>query len=351
MSFDRPLGLVPTRPLLDLDEAEFLTATEGALALAPGIDAAVRAALGRGVRSIHLLGAGGAAILLGPAARLLRRHSALPVLDDPAAEVLAAPSRLLGPDALVVVASQSGTTAETLAALDLARARGATAVALTGDAASPIARGAQLSFANAASDASCSESLYLQALLLALSVLRARGEMEGTEEIVAELGDLPRHLLRAKRGFEEEASALAEAIAGGGHLVVTAAGDALSEALSFAMCTLEEMQWIRARPVPAADFFHGTLEIVEAGVHVLLLKGEGPSRALADRVERFVPRVGARLSVVDAGTVPMPGLSPATRALLSPVILATLLERVAAHLARLRDHPLETRRYFRRMAY
>jgi fructoselysine-6-phosphate deglycase len=35
----------------------------------------------------------------------------------------------------------------------------------------------------------------------------------------------------------------------------------------------------------------------------------------------------------------------------SPVILSALLERVSAHLEVLRDHPLTTRRYYRRMAY
>ena len=33
------------------------------------------------------------------------------------------------------------------------------------------------------------------------------------------------------------------------------------------------------------------------------------------------------------------------------MILAALLERVSAHLEVLRDHPLTTRRYYRRMAY
>ena len=39
------------------------------------------------------------------------------------------------------------------------------------------------------------------------------------------------------------------------------------------------------------------------------------------------------------------------RALISPVLLATVLERVSAHLEVLRDHPLTTRRYYRRVRY
>jgi fructoselysine-6-phosphate deglycase len=39
------------------------------------------------------------------------------------------------------------------------------------------------------------------------------------------------------------------------------------------------------------------------------------------------------------------------RALVSPVVIATVLERLSAHLEVLRDHPLTTRRYYRRIAY
>jgi fructoselysine-6-phosphate deglycase len=44
-------------------------------------------------------------------------------------------------------------------------------------------------------------------------------------------------------------------------------------------------------------------------------------------------------------------VSERTRALVSPVLLATVLERVSAHLEVLRDHPLTTRRYYKRVAY
>ena len=117
------------------------------------------------------------------------------------------------------------------------------------------------------------------------------------------------------------------------------------------MCILEEMQWIRTRPVHASDFFHGTLELVEADVSVLLLKGEDTTRPLAERVERFVSGLTNKLLVLDTADVELPAISRSTRALVSPVILSALLERVSAHLEVLRDHPLTTRRYYRRMAY
>ncbi len=108
---------------------------------------------------------------------------------------------------------------------------------------------------------------------------------------------------------------------------------------------------IRTRPVHASDFFHGTLELVEDGVSVLVLKGEDEARSLAERVERFVPTVGGTLSVIDTADYPTLDLSQELRGLLSPAFLATMLERVSAHLEVLRDHPLTTRRYYRRVQY
>jgi len=39
------------------------------------------------------------------------------------------------------------------------------------------------------------------------------------------------------------------------------------------------------------------------------------------------------------------------RALISPVVLATVLERVDAHLEQITGHPLTTRRYYKKVEY
>jgi len=117
------------------------------------------------------------------------------------------------------------------------------------------------------------------------------------------------------------------------------------------MCILEEMQWIRTRPVHAGDFFHGTLELLERDVGLLLLKGEDALRPLCERVEAFGRQHTGRLQVLDCAGFALPGIGPQTRALISPVLLASALERVSAHLEVQRNHPLTTRRYYRRLPY
>jgi fructoselysine-6-phosphate deglycase len=337
--------------MLNFDEGRFLRIQSGAVALAPDIHEAVAASLRHGAENLFFLGAGGAGILMMPAARLLQLNSAFPVHLEMPAEVVLTGSAHLGPRSLVVIPSLSGTTQESVEALAYCKDRGAKVLTLTGHADTPLAKGANANFTNHAADDTSSESFYLQSLLLALSLMHARGEYDGYARAVEELGALPGLLLEAKQGFEAEAEELARRLAEDRYHVVSGAGSTWPEAFYYGMCILEEMQWIRTRPVHASDFFHGTLELVDSDVSVIALKGEDASRPLVERLERFAARYTRKLSVLDTARFPLPGVSEAVRALVSPVVLATLLERVSAHLEVLRGHPLTTRRYYRRVAY
>lgn len=335
----------------DFDEARFLRIQSGAAALAGPIDAAIAGLLDRGAENIFFLGTGGAAILMQPAVQLLQAQSTFPVFAPLSAELVAGGSRHLGRGSIVIIPSLSGTTRESIAAMDCCRARGATIVTLVGHKETPLGEGGDHVFVNFAEDDTSSESFYLQSLLVALSIMGRRGEFDGYDGFAAEAKRLPEALLAVKRRFDAEAEAFAEAIKDTPWHIVTGAGAAWPQAFYYGMCILEEMQWIRTRPVHASDFFHGTLELLEPGVSLILLKGEDACRPLADRVEAFARDKTDRLTVFDTAAEQLPGISPATRALISPIVLATMLERVSDHLARKRNHPLTTRRYYRRMAY
>ena len=84
---------------------------------------------------------------------------------------------------------------------------------------------------------------------------------------------------------------------------------------------------------------------------VILFKGEDAYRTLAERVEKFAANYTDQLTVLDTAEVALPGISPDVRGLASPIVLATLLERISAHLEVMRSHPLTTRRYYKRVAY
>ena len=337
--------------MLNLDEARFLRIQSGAVAQAERLHSTIGSLLADGAENLFFAGSGGAGILMQPAARLLRTRSTFPVFDEMPAELVTTGSVHLGPRSVVVIPSLSGTTTESIGALEHARAAGATVISLTGHADTPLSRHADHSFVNFAEDDTSCESFYLQSLLLALSVLDHRGEIADRATIVAELELLPAALLEVKRGFETRAEALADRLQDEGFHIVTGAGSTWPQAFYYGMCILEEMQWIRTRPVHASDFFHGTLELVEDGVSVIVLKGEDATRALCERVEAFVPRYTSRMTVIDSADLPLPGVSQRTRELVSPVLLATVLERVSAHLEVKRDHPLTTRRYYKQVSY
>jgi fructoselysine-6-phosphate deglycase len=268
-----------------------------------------------------------------------------------AAELVAGGHQALGKDSIAVIPSLSGTTQESVAALEYCKSGGATVLALTGHRDTPLGRNADHAFVNFAEDDTSSESFYLQSLLLALSLMNHRGEYPDYAATVAELALLPKHLLAAKQVFEPEAARLAAAFENEPYHIITAAGGCWAEAWYYGMCILEEMQWIRTRPVHAADFFHGTLELVDKDVSVLILKGEDAYRPLSQRVEQFSRQYTDKVTILDAASYPMPGISAQTRALISPVILATLLERLSIHLSVKRNHPLTTRRYYKKVHY
>jgi len=337
--------------MLNFDGDRFLRIESGALALSAPIHAAIGAALAKGAKNIFFLGTGGAAILMQPAALLLQRRSGFPAIMEIAAELVIAGHHALGKDSIVVIPSLSGTTKESVATLDYCKAKGATIIALVGHKETPLGQKADHTFVNFAEDDTSSESFYLQSLLIALSIMAHRGEFADYQKTVAELAALPQHLLAAKQAFEPEAERLAEAFRNEPYHIITAAGGSWAEAWYYGMCILEEMQWIRTRPIHAADFFHGTLELVEKGVSVVIFKGEDDCRPLTDRVEAFARQYTDKVTVLDTAVFAMPGISPETRALISPAVLATILERLSAHLEVKRNHPLTTRRYYKKVSY
>ncbi len=337
--------------MLNFDIDRFLRIEAGAVALAPAIHEAIGKCLRNGAKNIFFLGTGGAAILMQPASLLLQRRSGFPAHMEIAAEFVAGGHRGLGPHSIVVIPSLSGTTKESVATLDYCKDKGATIIALVGHKNTPLGQKADHVFVNFAEDDTSSESFYLQSLLIALSVMAHRGEYPDYDKTVSELSTLPRHLVAAKQMFEPEAERIATAFTSEPYHIITAAGAGWAQGWYYGMCILEEMQWIRTRPVHAADFFHGTLELVEKGVSVVIMHGEDAYRPLTLRVEKFARQYTDKVTVLDTASFEMPGVSQATRALISPVILATILERLSAHLEVKRNHPLTTRRYYKKVAY
>lgn len=334
--------------MLNFDAEHYTRVQGGAVELARPIHDAIGAELAAGMRNIAFWGAGGVAFLTLPAIQLLQTHSTFPTIHGMAAEVVLTDDVNVGEGTLVVFPSVSGTTKEAIAALEFAKAKGARILTLTGTEGTPLAELADINFQNDCADPTSSENFYLQTLFIALSIMAHRGELADYDRIVAELQGLPQLLVGVKEQFEARAETFADEIADEQNHIITAAGNVWPEAWYYAMCILEEMQWIWTRPVHASDFFHGTLELLEADTSVWLVKGEDELRPLADRVERFAKTVTTKVRVFDTKDFDLPGLTSDVRALVSPIVVAAAFERLSTHLERARDHDLTIRRYYKK---
>lgn len=337
--------------MFNFDPARFLKIQGGSVAMARDLGALVQKLVAEGADSLFFMGSGGAGILMQPAADLMRRASAMPCHNVLCAEIVLTGHVALGAKSVVIMPSLSGTTKESIAAMEYVQARGATVITLTGHADTPLAKGADHSLVNFAEDDTSCEMFYLASLFAALAAMQARGERSDYDALLAEIADLPAQLLAVKQVFEPRAAEIAATIKDDSYHIITGSGAAWPEAYYYGMCILEEMQWIRTRPVHASDFFHGTLELVENGVSVIVFAGEDATRPLTERLIAFAKDYTDRLIVLDTRDLPTTGLSPDLRALLAPALLATALERLSAHLEVLRNHPLVTRRYYKRVAY
>lgn len=337
--------------MFNFNEERFLRIQKGAVDLAPRIDQEIAAAISDGAKNLYFLGTGGVAYLMEPAVQLLHRRSSFQVFKDYPAELVLTGSSNLAAKSIVVMPSLSGTTKESIAMLETLKQTGCKIITLVGHANTPLGQGGSPALVNFAEDDTSSESFYIQSLLVALSVMKARGEVDNYDALVAELATVPAAMVEAKKAFEPKAEDFARIIAGSDYHMFTGAGNMWPEALYYATCILEEMQWIRTRPVHASDFFHGPLELIENGVSLILFRGEDAYDVLAQRVAEFAKQYTDKLTIISTADYCPRSLSPELRALLSPAFMATLMERLSAHLEVMRKHPLVTRRYYKRVAY
>ena len=109
------------------------------------------------------------------------------------------------------------------------------------------------------------------------------------------------------------------------------------EAYDYAMCILEEMQWIKTKSIHAAEFFHGTLELVEKDTSLILFYGEDETRPLMDRVLAFAKKITNEINIFDTKEVALPFTDPLYRKIVSPMVLYAITERLSCHLEKERN--------------
>ena len=251
------------------------------------------------------------------------------------------------PRTLVVTVSQSGETADTLAALKHARALGmAHTLTVCNVATSAMVRECALNFVTRAGPeigvaSTKAFTTQLVALyLLALTLAQARGRLSPEQES-AELRDL-RHLplaVQAVLALEPQVIAWSEEFARKDHALFLGRGLHFPIALEGAL-KLKEISYIHAEAYPAGELKHGPLALVTSAMPVVTV---APNDALLEKLKSNMQEVRARggelyvFADADTHIDSAPGLRvirlPEHYGALSPLLHVVPLQLLAYHTA------------------
>jgi len=250
---------------------------------------------------------------------------------------------------LVVLISQSGETADSLAALRLAKSRGALTLGVVNAVGSSIAREADAvlyTWAGPEIAVASTKAFTVQLIamyLLALSIALARGsiEAEAAREIVGDMLSLVPAAVQKVIDGKGKVQALADDYRHAENLFFIGRG--LDWALSQeGSLKLKEISYIHSEAYAAGELKHGAISLITPGMPVIALATD---EALYPKLLSGVKEVkarGARVMLVAPEGAPDDGaaddvvLLPRVRPLLAPLVSATLLQLFAYYVAVLR---------------
>ncbi|MEO6310169.1 MAG: SIS domain-containing protein [Leifsonia sp.] len=333
--------------MLGFDEATFVTQLASAVSLRPQIEELVESLTARGFRNLYLIGAGGTYAAMWPYEHLATRHSTLPVKSVIAAELLLTGDANLGADSVAIFTSVSGTTDDSLRAIEYCKERGAYTIGFTGYAESPLAEAVDIALISEPK----TWPFDMQMLLFMTRLFSVRGEFSAYEKFADEFAAIPEILVEVSKQAEPVAEAFARSHKDSDFHFLVGSGNLWGFTYLYSMCILEEMQWLRTTRVHGAEFFHGSLELIEKDTSIMLFLGEDETRPLMDRVVNFSKQYSDDVNIFDTKDYPLTGISPEFRGLLAPMVLDTIMGRVSKHLEKERNHSLDLRRYYRVVEY
>ncbi|KPC77045.1 glutamine--fructose-6-phosphate transaminase (isomerizing) [Laceyella sacchari] len=198
---------------------------------------------------------------------------------------------------LVVVVSQSGETADTLAALREAKKQGARVIAITNVVGSSVAREADdviitwagPEIAVASTKAYTSQLIAIYLLGLYLAQVRGPKTAEQLSEIVNHLMALSTHAEDVLKQ-EKQIAQFARSMAKNEHLFFLGRGLDYAVALEGSL-KLKEISYIHSEAYAAGELKHGTLALIEEGIPVVALATQ---HAVYDKMVSNIQEVKAR---------------------------------------------------------
>ena len=251
------------------------------------------------------------------------------------------------PNSLLVTISQSGETADTLAALRLAKEKGyMAALTICNVSSSSLVRESDLAFMTragvevgvASTKAFTTQLATLLMLVTAIGKVKGNISNEQEVEIVKALQSLPAEVEKAL-AFDKDIEALAEDFAEKNHALFLGRGEFYPIAVE-ASLKLKEISYIHAEAYAAGELKHGPLALIDADMPVIVV---APNNELLEKVKSNIEEVRARggqlyvFADKEAGFTPSEGMKiitmPKVNEIIAPIFYTVPMQLLSYHVA------------------
>lgn len=251
------------------------------------------------------------------------------------------------PNSLLITLSQSGETADTLAALRLAKEKGyMAALTICNVAGSSLVRESDLAFMTragvevgvASTKAFTTQLAALLMLVTALGKVKGHISAEKEQEIIKSMQSLPAEIEKAL-AFDTEIEALAEDFAEKHHTLFLGRGAFYPIAVE-ASLKLKEISYIHAEAYAAGELKHGPLALIDADMPVIVV---APNNELLEKVKSNIEEVRARggqlyvFADKEAGFTPSEGMKiitmPKVNDIVAPIFYTIPMQLLSYHVA------------------
>ncbi|MCP3058222.1 glutamine--fructose-6-phosphate transaminase (isomerizing) [Myxococcus sp. K38C18041901] len=257
---------------------------------------------------------------------------------------------------LAIAISQSGETADTLAAFKEAKARGATAMAICNVIGSAMTREAEFSvLTNAGPEIGVASTKAFTTQLVALYLLAVKlGRMRGTlsvkaaQEHLTHLTEIPKMIEEVLK-CEPAVKRVAREFMNAQDFLFLGRGPMHPVALEGAL-KLKEISYIHAEGYAGGEMKHGPIALIDEKMPVVVIAPKQPHVAyekIIGNVEEVRARGGKVIAVIDEDDKMVDGLAdhviriPAACALLAPVVATIPLQLLAYHVAEMRGNDVD----------
>ena len=264
--------------MLSFDIPKYEKVLGNAIALRPQVEKAADEISKVGYSNIFFIGSGGSYAHGLCLKYMMDTQSTVEIHAVTAAEFMLMNHKRFSKDSLCVFTTRSGDTKEIVAAAKYCRDAGARVVMYSAKTDSPAAQHADYLLPCYSDDDYLVEVIYLIMVPFIARLMQQRGEFPKYDKLVAGTDSIIPYLIKGKEILDEKGRTYAAAHKDCDYTMVVGSGTGWGEAYSAAMCIMEEMLWMKTKSIHAAEFFHGTIELVEADTTMLLFYGDDGAR-------------------------------------------------------------------------